>query len=298
MFIDKTFVINLDRSPDRLEEIRSHLDARGVPFTRFSAVDGKQLPYDHIVKHTTVACRTLLCTKAIVGCALSHYKLWRHVADGSHQWVLILEDDAKLDVDFKDKMEVLHQSLQRHPEVDMVYLYAQGDYGQDDMAASKLFSQFMSAMGTKTNLPSSDVLVPPFPLCTAAYILSKRGAEKLARMVERDGIRYHIDFQISMFSDVNAIYFKAAETGYEHDSTIGTRIYPFIIPNVLHFAGMHRTAWESTLPAGGFMLDYTISSTMLLYIVVLTMLLFCESPWLPIFAVFIFLEFLWYKFFI
>ncbi|NBW47626.1 MAG: glycosyltransferase family 25 protein [Betaproteobacteria bacterium] len=38
-----TWVINLDRAPERLARIGARLDALGVPWTRFPAVEGKLL---------------------------------------------------------------------------------------------------------------------------------------------------------------------------------------------------------------------------------------------------------------
>ena len=38
------------------------------------------------------------------GCALAHRRAWQRVADGPHEWVVVLEDDAELidDVDLRD----------------------------------------------------------------------------------------------------------------------------------------------------------------------------------------------------
>ena len=40
---DNTFLINLDRRPDRLSEATAQLKRVGIDFTRYSAVDGKDI---------------------------------------------------------------------------------------------------------------------------------------------------------------------------------------------------------------------------------------------------------------
>ena len=75
----KIFVINLDRSTKRLQQIKSKLGT--VPFERIQAIDGQKLTYDEIAKWTTTACRTIKCSKSIIGCAMSHIKAWQKVID-------------------------------------------------------------------------------------------------------------------------------------------------------------------------------------------------------------------------
>jgi glycosyl transferase, family 25 len=42
----QAFVINLDRSPDRLIRMQTEFARVGMTFTRFPAIDGTALPHD------------------------------------------------------------------------------------------------------------------------------------------------------------------------------------------------------------------------------------------------------------
>ncbi len=105
-------VINLDRRPDRLARFHTYFlqsDARHLPLTRQSAVDGSKLLADGTLTDqlsaTAVAeLRDLALTGArkhhsqlspgAVGCYLSHVNAWRYVANQKKPWI-IMEDDAQ-----------------------------------------------------------------------------------------------------------------------------------------------------------------------------------------------------------
>ena len=98
------FVINLDRSADRLTSISAHLHRLGLDFTRISAVDGSALTTSQRtleyspVKNRKAYRRAL--SNGEIGCYLSHRACWQQIVDEHLDVALILEDDA-----------VLHQRL-------------------------------------------------------------------------------------------------------------------------------------------------------------------------------------------
>jgi GR25 family glycosyltransferase involved in LPS biosynthesis len=92
---DEIYVINLDRSTDRLKEVDSRLKRLGIKYQRISAVEGNKLSYAEIRKETTLP-SALFSTKAAIGCALSHKKAWQDVVNRNLNRVLILEDDVVL----------------------------------------------------------------------------------------------------------------------------------------------------------------------------------------------------------
>ncbi|MEL6504015.1 MAG: glycosyltransferase family 25 protein [Pseudomonadota bacterium] len=92
------FVINLDRSPDRLAVQRDQFDRLGLTFTRVPAVDGKTLLPD--LKGLNRRGYDFRHGKSIhpneLGCYLSHYRaIETFMASGADHGV-ILEDDAGL----------------------------------------------------------------------------------------------------------------------------------------------------------------------------------------------------------
>ena len=90
-------VINLDRSPRKLEEFAAA--NRGViAFERFRAVDGLTLSKAELVADGVVHA-DLDYTPGAMGCAMSHIALWKRAAETGKP-LTICEDDANFNKDF------------------------------------------------------------------------------------------------------------------------------------------------------------------------------------------------------
>jgi GR25 family glycosyltransferase involved in LPS biosynthesis len=98
MLLNKIFphkvCISLDRRPDRWQRMQAELARHGIEaVTRFSAVDGNTLTLPAHWRHTAGA----------FGCLLSHVQVVQNARDRGHESVLIFEDDAVFDPEFKIK---------------------------------------------------------------------------------------------------------------------------------------------------------------------------------------------------
>ena len=82
-----TYVINLDRHPDRLAHMRGEL--AGVAFERAAAVDGTAMPAE-----------TGPLTRFERACLASHQQLWRRLVASGEPHACVLEDDLHLSADF------------------------------------------------------------------------------------------------------------------------------------------------------------------------------------------------------
>jgi glycosyl transferase, family 25 len=93
-----TFLINLDRSPERLAAMASQLEALQMPFTRIAAVEGRQVgaadPRVDAQRYRRRHGREV--RPGEIGCYLSHIAAMQAflATDAGH--ALILEDDATL----------------------------------------------------------------------------------------------------------------------------------------------------------------------------------------------------------
>ena len=87
------FVINLDRSTDRLAHVRAEFDREGLAFERFPAVDGTNLPAALAPYFHGSPLRP-----GEVGCYASHLLLWQRIAGGGA--ALVCEDDISLPAGF------------------------------------------------------------------------------------------------------------------------------------------------------------------------------------------------------
>jgi glycosyl transferase, family 25 len=90
----KTVCINLDRRPERWERMQKELTRHGIQAVeRFPAIDGDLVEKPAHWTHTAGA----------YGCLLSHVAVASEARDSGAQSVLIFEDDAVLDPEFKEK---------------------------------------------------------------------------------------------------------------------------------------------------------------------------------------------------
>ncbi|PBB34740.1 glycosyl transferase [Mesorhizobium sp. WSM3868] len=89
----KSYVINLDRSPDRWQRMVDRLNSIGAAFERVPAVDGRLLSDAEIWDvHKPVAGAATM-TPEEVGCFLSHRKCWERIVSGPDAYGCVFEDD-------------------------------------------------------------------------------------------------------------------------------------------------------------------------------------------------------------
>jgi len=92
----KLYVINLERSKDRLDHITAVFEDQGLDFERMPAVDGRALPEETYRQLTSVSNWPLQLTRTEVGCLLSHRACLRLIAEGSDAYGAVFEDDIVL----------------------------------------------------------------------------------------------------------------------------------------------------------------------------------------------------------
>lgn len=106
----QTFVINLDRSPDRFSAIGQRLSRVGLPWMRVPAIDGSTLDLSCTTEVDLAGYRRnhgKQLNAAEVGCYLSHMRAMREFLAGPWNWALVLEDDADFPDDFQRLLEHL-----------------------------------------------------------------------------------------------------------------------------------------------------------------------------------------------
>ena len=120
----QTWVINLDRAPERLARIRFQLQALALPFTRLPAVDARALtPAQHAALDEAAYRRKHGMTPVLgeLGCYLSHVEAMRLFLATDAAFALILEDDVLL----QDSLPAVLQGLMANAaRWDMVKLSA------------------------------------------------------------------------------------------------------------------------------------------------------------------------------
>ncbi len=94
------FVINLDRSPDRLAKMDQRLKALDMRYTRITAVDGRFL--DPALRTAPLGAERYFrpMENGDYGTYQSHRLCWQRVVDAGLEWAIVLEDDVILAPEF------------------------------------------------------------------------------------------------------------------------------------------------------------------------------------------------------
>ena len=195
--IQRIYVINLDREPDRwrqmIQELGRLRDRAGEPLAaisrRFSAVDARYCkgpPSSEMIRtHYSLAdqlfvqpnsqldvsvdaeARSIEMTPQEVAIALSHVEVWKLIAESDRHYTLVLEDDVYFRRGFTRLLDdAWTEIMQRSGElaaVDMLYL----SYKEADQEVPKK--------------PFSELLFRPVTGLwqLSGYVLSRSGAQKL-----------------------------------------------------------------------------------------------------------------------
>ena len=106
----QAFLINLQRSPDRLQIMRRRLERAQLSWQRVPGVDGKTLDLAQCTEVDAPGFRRRhgkRLNPAEVGCYLSHIAALKTFLAGPWLWGLVLEDDADFPEDFGALLEQL-----------------------------------------------------------------------------------------------------------------------------------------------------------------------------------------------
>lgn len=164
-----TWVINLDRAPDRLQRLAARLEALGLSWTRLSAVEGRLVPASQRAAALDEAAfgrlHGMTPAPGELGCYLSHVQAMQAFLASPHELALILEDDVRP----TDALPAVLQALAAQA-------------GRWDMV--KLSAIHSGSPQPVLHLPAGHRLCVMLSRCTgsSAYVVNRRAAE---RYVER-----------------------------------------------------------------------------------------------------------------
>ncbi|SDU31914.1 glycosyl transferase, family 25 [Stappia sp. ES.058] len=166
----KTFVINLDRAPERLAKISAALDGCGLPFQRVTAVDARTMPDAERARRVCGEGYWGWMTPGEVACFLSHRMCWQMLVDSDAPHALVLEDDVVLG---RDAAAVLGRCDWVPAEADVVKL----ETNFDPVIVGR--QEIVVVPGRSVRrLHSSHY-------GTGAYIVSRTAARRLLPLTER-----------------------------------------------------------------------------------------------------------------
>ncbi|WP_344963445.1 glycosyltransferase family 25 protein [Oceanisphaera sediminis] len=111
------FVISLKRSQERRDYIASQLQAQGIDFSFFDAIDGSDKS-NPLLKRYNYTKRLWLTsgkmpTNGEIGCYASHYSLWQKCVD-MNQPLVVVEDDAKICPNAEQTLKMVAEKIEQY----------------------------------------------------------------------------------------------------------------------------------------------------------------------------------------
>jgi GR25 family glycosyltransferase involved in LPS biosynthesis len=167
-------VINLERRKDRLESIINKLKCVNIEkYEIIEAVDGNKLQPNLFIKELFEG-NDFNYRKGVIGCALSHYKLWNNlINDINNNFYCIFEDDITFVDNFKEKLEKILNNFD-------------GDFCLLGGGSIKNPSLNISSLNIiERNEKIIDGLY--------GYLITKKGADKMIKYISENKIKRAID---------------------------------------------------------------------------------------------------------
>ena len=178
-----TYVINLDTRPDRLKSFIKESNVE--TFIRIPAVNGKTLTMNKMIydcfKHNTFHWK-----KSVIGCSLSHIRIWSTIVQNSGKYTMILEDDVRFHSSNRSYMKDIPN------DADILYLGGVLPPNKSFLPSClKQVNTHWSEIIPNTYF--SSIPMPQFHFCTYSYIISKKGAEKLLRFLYESDKKSYVE---------------------------------------------------------------------------------------------------------
>lgn len=221
-------VVNLERREDRKVNTVSKLHSADInKFDIFKAIDGSLLEKDFKDAELFIG-NDFGSKRGVIGCALSHYYLWKElIEDVDNDYYIIFEDDFDYSDTFKQQYENIYNRLN---EKELVFL------------GYSMFEKSRQPVKEIYNNNNINVLIEPLNKDlyiggTFGYSINKIGAKKLIDYINNNGIKHGIDYLIKITPNLNCYETKPHllfsdwnENGKAIDSDIQNIFNPIELP--------------------------------------------------------------------
>ena len=223
-YVDNVYLINMDKDTERLEKVTKECKKFNINFERFCGIDPLKLSKKELNKYVTQTCQNI-CPNGIIGCGVSHMKIYEDALKNNYKNILVLEDDVYFD---DELYEELNKAMTELPEdYDILYLGCFGIcdkeqvYNMDLNLLFHLYTNFLRKCKStcknecekKLNNKYKYLHIPEFPLSAHGLIISNKGCRKLLNLIEK--LNYHIDTTIALKSNELNIYITKKRLIYQ-----------------------------------------------------------------------------------
>ena len=254
--INNIWIINLDKSQDRMNHIKKNFDSFDLKYNRFSAIYGKDYTSE---KSIHFVCKNFLCNTGMVGCNISHKKIWRQLLDSKEEYYIVFEDDVTIDQKTIDFLKIIPSFLEKY---NINYLNL---YGVDP---------FYDLYKPKFYIGNVGIIKPIFPIATTSYIITRKGARFLLDHLSKN--YYHVDWEILVLNLFTNFGYYATKPrlvdiseGYKK-STIGNDKHNYSLTmKTLSTLNLFYPKWVLNIPLWTFFLKYEITGLLIFFLTLL-----------------------------
>jgi GR25 family glycosyltransferase involved in LPS biosynthesis len=184
----KLYCLNLERRSDRKDAITKLFRERNIKhFNFYKAVDGKDLAptedLEKLFKNNDFGSR-----KAVIGCALSHYNMWKELLQTKYDYFLIMEDDIEIDIDYTNIIDKLVYDMYKFDSYWDIFYLGYSMFQHHLKPNTHVYRK--SNKDITIHELNNDFYIGGF----FGYLISRSGAEKLVSFIEQNGIKHGIDY--------------------------------------------------------------------------------------------------------
>lgn len=181
--------INLERRPERKQNMIEKLKDMNIPMEYWPAVDGTTLSASDPEVFKLFKNNVMNWRRGILGCALSHIKLWRELVQGNHEYYAIFEDDTEIHPFF---MTYFPHILNAVKQNNINFLFLGHHYADYRKYNFQICMPVLKVFDRKTSGGS-----------TGGYLVSKEGAISLLKWFDEHGMIQPIDYDLFTWNDAN-----------------------------------------------------------------------------------------------
>jgi glycosyl transferase family 25 len=180
----KKYVINLKRRPDRLQNFKNRFGDFANDIEVVYGFDGKNSK-EETNQEQELMKKCFNINLGEIGCALSHFKIYKDIINNNYDYGMIFEDDAIPTDNFANKLKLVLDDAPNNYDI----LYIGGRFAPN-------FTMQPVCMDKISNniMKHNDNYVPmDHDRTTHAYIVSKRAAQKLLNIFNNYNLNFPID---------------------------------------------------------------------------------------------------------
>ena len=179
---NKIKVINLLRRTDRRDNVIQKFKGANITNYEFiEAVDGKKLATTPEIKKLFTG-NDFGNRRGVIGCALSHYNLWKQLINDTVEYYIIMEDDFELCEKFQEKMNKI-----KLEDYELIFF----GYHMFENERDKVRSIYnVESDHTAIEKLNKNLYIG----ATHCYSINRKGAIKILEYITMNGIKHGIDY--------------------------------------------------------------------------------------------------------